>query len=153
VEPLDLMTFDPAPFAGRGIDTILCFNVLEHVEDDRGALRRLHAALAPGGRLLLLVPAHQRLYGAIDRAIDHYRRYDAAGLAATLEEAGFRVEHTQYFNRLGVLGWYLNSVLLRRTKVPGLQLRLQNVLVPFLRAEAALPLPFGLSLIAVARRA
>ena len=153
VEPLDLMTFDPAPFAGRGIDTILCFNVLEHVEDDRGALRRLHAALAPGGRLLLLVPAHQRLYGAIDRAIDHYRRYDAAGLAVTLEEAGFRVEHTQYFNRLGVLGWYVNSVLLRRTKVPGLQLRLQNVLVPFLRAEAALPLPFGLSLIAVARRA
>ena len=56
VEPLDLMAFDPAPFAGRGIDTILCLNVLEHVEDDRGALRRLHAALAPGGRLLLLVP-------------------------------------------------------------------------------------------------
>jgi SAM-dependent methyltransferase len=153
VEPLDLMAFDPAAFAERGVDTILCFNVLEHVEDDRGALRRLHAALAPGGRLLLLVPAHQWLYGAIDQAIDHYRRYEPAGLAAKLEEAGFRVEHRQFFNRLGVLGWYLNSVLLRRTKVPGLQLRLQNALVPFLRAEAAFPLPFGLSLIAVARRA
>ena len=152
VEPLDLMAFDPAPFAGRGIDTILCLNVLEHVEDDRGALRRLHAVLAPGGRLLLLVPAHQRLYGAIDQAIDHHRRYERAGLAAKLEEAGFRVEHTQFFNRLGVVGWYLNSVLLRRTKVPGLQLHLQNLLVPFLRAEAAFPLPFGLSLIAVARR-
>ncbi len=62
------------------------------------------------------------------------------------------MERTQFFNRLGVLGWYVNSVLLKRTKVPGFQLRLQNLLVPVLRAEAALPLPFGLSLIAVARR-
>ncbi len=152
VETLDLMSFDPAPFAERGLDTILCLNVLEHIEDDRGALRRLHTALAPGGRLLLLVPAHPRLYGAIDRAIDHHRRYEPAGLVAKLEEAGFRVEHTQFFNRMGVLGWYLNSVLLRRTKVPAFQLHLQNLLVPVLRAEAALPLPFGLSLIAVARR-
>jgi glycosyltransferase involved in cell wall biosynthesis len=152
VMPLDLTDFDPAPIAARGIDTILCLNVLEHVEDDRAALRRLHAALVPGGRLLLLVPAHQWLYGAIDRAIDHHRRYGRAGLAALLEETGFRVEHTVFFNRLGVLGWYLNSVVLRRTRVPSLQLRLQNALVPLLRAEAALPLPFGLSLVAVARR-
>jgi glycosyltransferase involved in cell wall biosynthesis len=152
VTRLDLTGFDPAPIAAQGIDTILCLNVLEHVEDDRGALRRLHAALVPGGRLLLLVPAHERLYGAIDRAIDHYRRYDRTALEARLREAGFEVEHTGFFNRLGVLGWYLNSVLLRRTRVPGFQLHLQNALVPLLRAEAAVPLPFGLSLIAVARR-
>jgi SAM-dependent methyltransferase len=153
VAPLDLTRFDPAAFSGKAFDTILCLNVLEHVEDDRGALRDMHALLAPGGRLLLLVPAHQRLYGAIDRAIDHHRRYDRNGLLLRLEEAGFRVEHTAFFNRIGVLGWYLNSVLLRRSRVPAFQLRLQNLLVPFLRAEAVLPLPFGLSLIAVARRA
>jgi len=152
VAPLDLTDFDPAPIAARGIDTIVCLNVLEHVEDDRGALRRLHAALVPGGRLLLLVPAHQWLFGAIDRAIDHHRRYDLAGLGARLQEAGFHVEHTVFFNRVGVLGWYLNSVVLRRTQVPGVQLHLQDLLVPLLRAEAALPLPFGLSLVAVARR-
>jgi SAM-dependent methyltransferase len=152
VTSLDLMDFDPAPVAARGIDTILCLNVLEHVEDDLGALRRLHAALVPGGRLLLLVPAHEWLYGAIDRAIDHHRRYGRAGLAARLREAGFEVEHTAFFNRLGVVGWYLNSVVLRRTRVPGLQVHLQNALVPLLRAESALRLPFGLSLIAVARR-
>ena len=106
----------------------------------------------PGGRLLLLVPAHQRLYGAIDRAIDHYRRYDRQTLVARLQEAGFQVEHTAFFNRLGVLGWYLNSVLLHRTRVPGLQLHLQNLLVPLLRAETAVPLPFGLSLVTVGRR-
>jgi glycosyltransferase involved in cell wall biosynthesis len=152
VMPLDLTDFDPAPLAARHLDTILCLNVLEHVADDRAALRRLRASLAPGGRLLLLVPAHEALYGAIDRAIDHHRRYERAGLVAKLEEAGFRVETTDFFNRLGVIGWYLNSVILRRTQVPGFQLHLQNLLVPLLRAEALVPLPFGLSLVAVARR-
>ena len=152
VMPLDLTDFDPAPLAARSLDTILCLNVLEHVEDDREALRRLHASLAPGGRLLLVVPAHQRLYGAIDRAIDHHRRYERPGLIAKLEEASFHVESMQFFNRMGVVGWYVNSVILRRTRVPSLQLHLQNLLVPLLRAEAALPLPFGLSLVAVARR-
>jgi SAM-dependent methyltransferase len=149
---LDLRDFDPAPLAARRLDTILCLNVLEHIDDDRGALRRLRDTLRPGGRLLLLVPAHEWLYGAIDRAIDHHRRYDRGGLVAKLAEAGFEVEHTRFFNRLAVTGWYLNSVLLRRTRIPGLQLHLQNILVPLLRAETAFPLPFGLSLIAVARR-
>ena len=98
------------------------------------------------------MPAHEWLYGAIDRAIDHHRRYERTGLEAKLREAGFQLEHTQFFNRLGVLGWYLNSVILRRSRVPGLQLQLQNALVPLLRAEGALHLPFGLSLVAVARR-
>jgi glycosyltransferase involved in cell wall biosynthesis len=152
VLPLDLRDFDPAPLAARGIDTILCLNVLEHVDDDAAALRRMHATLAPGGRLLLLVPAHPRLYGAIDRAIHHHRRYGRADLGARLEAAGFRVEHTAFLNRPGALGWYLNGVLLRRSGVPGIQVRLQNLLVPLLRLEHVAPLPFGLSLLVVARR-
>ena len=152
VEPLDLGDFDPAALAEHRLDTIVCLNVLEHLEDDRTALARLFAALAPGGRLIVLVPAHRWLYGGIDRAIQHYRRYERAELAERFSEAGFRVERAWFFNRLGVLGWYLNSVLLRRTRVPGLQLRLQNLLVPLLRAESALPLPFGLSVIAVGRK-
>jgi len=149
---LDLTAFDPADLDVHRLDTILCLNVLEHVADDRTALRRLAESLVPGGRLILLVPAHHRLYGAIDRAIHHQRRYEGEELRARLAEAGFAVEHVEFFNRLGVLGWYLNSVLLRRTHVPGVQLRLQNALVPLLRAESRLSLPFGLSLVAVGRR-
>jgi glycosyltransferase involved in cell wall biosynthesis len=149
---LDLTAFDPADLALHRLDTILCLNVLEHVADDRTALRRLAQSLVPGGRVILLVPAHHRLYGAIDRAIHHQRRYEGDELRARLAEAGFAVEHVEFFNRLGVLGWYLNSVILRRTHVPGVQLRLQNALVPLLRAEARLSVPFGLSLVAVGRR-
>jgi len=153
VLPLDLAAFEPAGLAEYRLDTVVCLNVLEHVEDDRQALRRLADTLVPGGRLVLLVPAHRWLYGAIDGAIHHYRRYERSELIARLREAGLQVEHVSFFNRLGVVGWYVNSVLLRRTRVPGLQLRLQNLLVPLLRAEAALRLPFGLSLIAVGRKA
>ncbi len=152
VERLDLADFDPAALARHRLDTILCVNVLEHIEDDRATLRRLWESLVPGGRLVLLVPAHAWLYGAIDRAIHHYRRYGRAELTERLAEAGFHTEHTAFFNRLGILGWYLNSVLLRRTRVPGLQLRVQNLLVPLLRAEARLDLPFGMSLVAVGRK-
>lgn len=152
VLPLDLTDFDPAAFAPHRLDTVVCLNVLEHVEDDRRALRRLYDLLVPQGRLVLLVPAHRRLYGAIDRAIHHYQRYERAELVERVREAGFEVEQVRFFNRLGVLGWWVNSVLLGRTRVPGLQLRLQNFLVPLLRAESALPLPFGLSLIAIGRK-
>ena len=152
VTSLDLTAFDADALARHRLDTILCLNVLEHVEDDQAALRRLAASLVPGGRLVLVVPAHRRLYGAIDRAIHHCRRYERRDLMARLETAGFQVEHVDFFNRLGVLGWWLNSVLLRRTRVPGFQLRFQNLAVPLLRAETGLRLPFGLSLIAVGRR-
>jgi glycosyltransferase involved in cell wall biosynthesis len=149
---LDLARLDPAALTAHRLDTAVCLNVLEHIEDDRLALRGLWETLVPGGRLVLLVPAHRWLYGAIDRAVHHHRRYERAGLLDRLREAGFEVVHTQFFNRLGILGWYLNSVLLRRTRVPALQLRLQNLLVPLLRAESALRLPFGLSLIAIGRK-
>jgi glycosyltransferase involved in cell wall biosynthesis len=152
VELLDLGAFDPAALADRRLDTVVCVNVLEHIEDDRQTLRRLWESLVPGGRLVLLVPAHGWLHGAIDRAIHHWRRYERTDLVARLAEAGFRTEHTAFFNRLGVAGWYLNSVVLRRTRVPGFQLRLQNLLVPLLRAESVLRVPFGLSLIAVGRK-
>jgi SAM-dependent methyltransferase len=152
VQLLDLADFDPATLAPYRLDTIVCLNVLEHIEDDRAALARLFASLEPGGRLVLLVPAHRWLYGAIDRAIHHYRRYERAELVERLRETGFAVEHVAFFNRLGIVGWYLNSVLARRTTVPGVQARLQSLLVPLLRVESLLPLPFGLSLIAVGRK-
>jgi glycosyltransferase involved in cell wall biosynthesis len=152
VRPLDLADFDPATLVADRLDTVVCLNVLEHVADDRRALRRLHDVLAPGGRLLLLVPAHRRLHGSIDRAIGHVRRYERVDLEARLREAGFEVEAAAFLNRVGAVGWYLNSVLLRRRRVPGVQVRLQDLLVPLMRAEGALPLPFGLSLLAVGRR-
>src|SRR5919198_278074 len=72
-------------------DAAICFNVLEHVPDDVGALRAVHSRLRPGGHLLLLVPAHPALYGETDRAVDHVRRYDRETLRRAAETAGFEL--------------------------------------------------------------
>ena len=135
-----------------GFDTVLCLNVLEHVEDDAAALRRIYGVLADQGRVVLVVPAMPSLYGEIDRAIGHYRRYDRADLAHKLESAGFVVEHTSTFNLIGALGWYINSRLLKRRTVPGLQARINDLLVPLLRFEGRLHSPVGLSFLFVGRR-
>jgi SAM-dependent methyltransferase len=144
---------EPAPaFAGEQFDSIICANVLEHVDDDVAALRQIHALLAPGGRVVLLVPMLRALYGEIDRAIQHYRRYERGELEEKLAKAGFVVEHATPMNALGIPGWWLNSVVLRRRSVPGIQARINDWLVPWLRFEQRLGLPVGMSLLVVGRR-
>ena len=133
-------------------DAALCFNVLEHVRDDVGALRDVHARLQPGGKLVVLVPAHPALYGAVDRAVDHVRRYDRAALRGSLAAAGLDVEELRHVNPVGALGWLVSSKLLRRREIPAGPLALYDALVPLLRVLDALRLPFGLSLWGVAVR-
>jgi glycosyltransferase involved in cell wall biosynthesis/phospholipid N-methyltransferase len=149
----DLAADVPENLAGQRFDTIICLNVLEHVADDRGALRRVRDMLLPGGRLLLLVPAHQALYGTIDEAIGHHRRYERADLVELLGKAGLQVESDIHVNATSIPGWFLNGRVFKRRSVPGIQARLANRLVPLYRLERRFKLPFGLSVIAVARRA
>ncbi len=133
-------------------DSIICLNVLEHIPDDRGTLRRFHDLLAPGGSLLLLVPAHPSLYGGIDRAVDHQRRYTKAVLGDRLREAGFAVAELRLVNPLGALGWFVSSRVLKRDQVPEGPLKLYDKLVPALRVLDRVDVGVGLSVWAVARR-
>jgi glycosyltransferase involved in cell wall biosynthesis len=133
-------------------DTAVAFNVVEHIEDDLRALLTIRDTLQPGGRLLLLVPAHPFAYGALDRELEHFRRYTRDGLEGLVRKAGYEVESTSRLNALGLIGWWFNGRILRRRHVPGLQAKLNNFLVPLLRLERALGVPFGLSLVVVARR-
>jgi glycosyltransferase involved in cell wall biosynthesis len=153
VEVLDLARIGENGLPRRVFDTVVCANVLEHVEDDAAALRGMRELLVPGGRVVLIVPALRQLYGTIDQAIGHYRRYTREEVAQKLADAGLAVEHVSYFNLLGVPGWYLNARLLRRRSVPGLQARVNDRLVPLLRLERRVRLPVGMSLLAVGRAA
>ena len=152
IEQLDISGTDLDRFTPLGIDSVLCLNVLEHIEQEERALTNISRLLRPGGRLLLLVPCHRWLYGTLDRNLGHQRRYEKAELQGKLEGAGFSVVHLMYFNRAGILGWFLNSRILGRNQLPSLQLRLYNVLVPLFKLEELLPLPFGTSLIAIAEK-
>jgi glycosyltransferase involved in cell wall biosynthesis len=134
------------------IDSVICFNVLEHIERDEAALKNIYDLLEPGGRLLLLVPSHPWIYGSLDQQLGHRRRYRREELKKKLEAQGFRVISLKYFNRIGILGWFLNSKILRRKRLSSLQLRVYNLLVPFFKLEELFPLPFGTSLLAVGEK-
>ncbi len=121
------------------------------VADDRGALAAMRDLLAPGGRVVLVIPALRPLYGSIDEAIGHHRRYTRDEIVHKLADAGLTVEHLSFFNVLGVAGWFLNARILRRRTVPGVQARLNDRLVPLLRLERRLRPPLGMSLLAVGR--
>ncbi|HSP71004.1 MAG TPA: class I SAM-dependent methyltransferase, partial [Gaiellaceae bacterium] len=143
----DVETAPPGPF-----DSAVCFNVLEHIADHAGALAAIRERLRPGGHLLLLVPSHPFLYGPIDAAFEHERRYAKESLRTLLETAGFRVVELRRVNPVGALGWLVAGRVLRRSEIPGGPLRAFDRAVPVLRALDRAELPLGLSLWAVAER-
>jgi len=152
VRTFDLAAPQSSDGVGRDFDTVLCINVLAHIDDDLQALRRIHDRLGEGGRVVLIVPALESLYGSIDGALGHCRRYERDALAAKLQAAGFIVEHISLFNSLGAAGWYLNSRVLKARTVPRFQARINDWFVPVLRFEERLGIGVGLSLLAVGRR-
>jgi SAM-dependent methyltransferase len=87
-------------------DLIGMFDVLEHLEDDALALQGLSRALAPSGRVVLTVPAHQTLWSYADTHAGHYRRYNVEQLERALKAGGLRVEFcTQFMAALFPLLW------------------------------------------------
>ena len=134
------------------VDTVVCLNVLEHIEDDRATLGNMREALRSGGRLVLLVPAFARLYGTLDEHLHHFRRYERDELDAKIREAGFVLEDLRFVNRPGIFGWWLNGRVLRRRVLPRGQLLAFKLLMPMLKREEERPPSRGLSLLAIARK-
>jgi SAM-dependent methyltransferase len=152
----DISSFDDADIGrlrAHRLDTIFCSNVLEHIEDDRTTLRNMHAILEEGGRLVLLVPCYPFLYGSLDEADLHFRRYDRASLRAKLQEAGFRLEDEFYLNFPGIFWWYLNAKILRRRTVNQSEGGLTSRMIPLVSMlDKLLRNSMGLSLIEVATK-
>jgi glycosyltransferase involved in cell wall biosynthesis len=137
--------------AGEDVDTIVCQNVLEDVEQDEPLLRAYHDVLEPGGHLIVLVPAHADLYSPADEALGHKRRYSQTELHTKIQNAGFDVVKIEEFNRLGGYGWSWNKQLGRR-QVSSWQLRAFGVLLPIAKVVEGMKIGRGLWLIAVARK-
>jgi len=134
-------------------DTVIYIDVLEHIEDDREALRRMSAILQPGGVIVLLVPAFPALYGPIDKQLGHHRRYTRKSLRKLAAAAGLHVKSAHYMNAIGFFGWWINAHLLRREAQSASQIGIfDRYIVPLSsRLEGLVPPPFGQSLLAVRR--
>lgn len=147
----DVALADWTSLRAERLDSILLSNVLEHIPDDAGAVRRFREILDPGGRLVLFVPALQVLFGSMDEAVGHYRRYSPATLRAVVESNGFRIRTLEWMNVVGIPGWFLNGRVFKRRAVPELQLKLYDRIAPLLaRLESKVKLPIGMSLFMVA---
>lgn len=128
-------------------DNIILNNVLEHIEDDLAVVQWLLDCLQPSGKLTIVVPAQPFLFNSLDAAYGHYRRYMHDDFERFAEVLGVQIIHSQYFNVLGVLGWFVNGSLLRRTELPSTQAGLFDRMVPTLRRiESFVGLSYGLSI-------
>lgn len=107
----------------RSFDVILYIDVLEHIQDDRGELRRVVDRLRVGGRVCVAAPAHNILFSPFDAAIGHYRRYTRSTLAAAAPPR-LILEACFYLDAVGMLASLANRVLLRQSMPTSRQLKI-----------------------------
>ncbi len=139
------------PLEGR-FNTVVCLNVLEHIEDERATLKNLFSFLKPQGKAIVLVPQGAQAFGSLDEVLLHKRRYSEQQLGSQMINAGFRLEKITGFNRATYPGWLFNARILRRRTLSNVQLYLFDLMVPFWRrVDRFLPWP-PTSLIAVGVR-
>jgi SAM-dependent methyltransferase len=141
----------------RRIKTIVCLNVIEHIEDDARAIKNLARALQPGGHLLIIVPALELLFNDLDRLAGHHRRYSRDQVRSHMIDADLEVVRCDYFNSIGGLGWLANRTLRHGSlndKAVNSQIALfDKWLVPLSRwADPATRRFFGQSVIAIGRK-
>lgn len=145
-----------------GTDLVTMFDVLEHIEDDVGALKRVRESLSDDGLLICTVPAFMFLWGGHDELVHHKRRYTAATLRAAMEKAGFDVRRMTYFNSLLLFPTALFRIIKRKVQKekptsdlfafpPAVNAFLREVFAAERFPMRLCDLPFGVSLVCVAR--
>jgi SAM-dependent methyltransferase len=152
---------DLTAFPADHYDLVALLDVLEHVTDDKAALAAIRGRLKPGGALLVTVPANRWMWSAHDVAHHHHRRYRRGEIAALAREAGLEVELLTHFNTLlfpliaaaRIAGRALNRESADDSMPPApLNAALKGLFGIERHLVGRLPLPFGVSLIAVLRR-
>ena len=150
---------DQIPFAPRQFDLVILTDVLEHLDDDNGSLRALVARLKPDGRVLITVPAFPFLWARHDDTHHHKRRYVRDGLIGVIEGAGLSIKFVSYYNALlfpMVAGVRMLKKSLQKdtddlgTPPEALNALLRAVFSSERHVIGSLPIPFGVSLIALA---
>jgi SAM-dependent methyltransferase len=138
-----------------GVETVVGVNVLEHIENDRRTLATIGKTLPAGGKLLLFVPALPALFGSLDEAFGHWRRYRKAELEAKVTDAGFQILDLRFMNFPGIVSWLVVGRILRwRTLSPRMVRNYDRWVVPVVAAiERRLTAPVGPSLMVIARPA
>ena len=142
-------------------DLVVAFDVIEHIREDRESLTRLRSLLKGGGKMVMTVPAFPFLWSRHDETHHHFRRYTRAHLEKTLKDAGFEVEYISYYNSIlfpavAAVRMFKNFLGIKDNSddsiTPfGLNGVLQKVFSTERHWIGKISVPFGVSLVAVAR--
>ncbi|HKS35714.1 MAG TPA: glycosyltransferase [Verrucomicrobiae bacterium] len=133
-------------------ETVVCLNVLEHIENDQFVLDTLSKVLPGGCRLIFLVPFDPKLFSEFDRQIGHHRRYQRGELEQKMAKAGFNVERQFFFNKVGVMAWWVGNTLSGQKTITPWQLRMYNLLTPLFRLLDRIPGGKGLSTVVISQK-
>ncbi len=156
VECVSLQEVARRPAEKSRYDAVVSSNVLEHIDDNaiKEVVEAMHVVLKPGGHAVHWVPAMQGIFGSLDTAFGHFRRYDKTSAAALFQGSAFRVLSCSYWNMIGSLGWWFAGTVLRREAIPrSSALFFDRFLMPLIRViEPVVWRPFGQSLLIVAQK-
>lgn len=142
-------------------DTVLCLDILNHVPDDRAAIPEIARVLAPGGRLILVVPAGPIMLGQRDQSLGHLRRYTKQGIRELLERNGLTVESIRFWNFAALPVFFLMEKVFRRRVSDGLRYGRSKTVGSwpnrllswwYLAVENRLWFPCGLSFFVIAKK-
>ncbi len=140
-------------FPSEHIDTITCINVLEHIQDDSLALTHMKKILKKEGKILLIVPAFQKLYGSLDALVGHFRRYNKKSMKKLLSSLNLSIENQYYMNLFGVFSWFLAGRIFKHNEFDSGACQKLDKLVPFLeKIEKKMKPPLGQSLVVICKK-
>lgn len=135
-------------------NAVVAVNVLEHIADHETLLKQAHELTVPGGALLLFVPALPGIFGSLDKAFEHERRYTRTSLRKVIESSGWSVKRVTYMNLPGIAAWFLAGRVLKKTHIaPADAKAYDRLVVPLIsRVESVITPPIGANLVAIATK-
>jgi glycosyltransferase involved in cell wall biosynthesis len=143
---------DYSGLADASLDTVLCLNLLEHLETEERVLKQCLRILRPGGHVIILAPQHPWLYSPMDESLGHKRRYTMTELRAKVSGAGFSVVEEKGFNKLGGLAWLVSSKLFGAKRLTPRKIKAYKWLLPIAKAVEYVPGIPAMSAVIVGRK-
>jgi 2-polyprenyl-3-methyl-5-hydroxy-6-metoxy-1,4-benzoquinol methylase len=153
VSTVNSSLFEASDKYTKQFDSIFYINVLEHIEDDKTEIQHIHNSLKDNGYACIFVPALSWLYSDFDKSIGHFRRYHKNQLINLFDSNGFEVVTTKYIDMIGILPWYINFVLMKRSLGQNTTKIYDQFAIPIIKnLEKIIPSPIGKNLLLVGKK-
>ncbi len=152
IEKIDI-TGNISMLIDKKFNTVVCINVLEHIRDDLLAMKNMNKLLEDKGKIVIIVPAIKCIYGKIDKANKHCRRYSKDEIMSKIKESGFEINYFKYINFIGIFGWIFQNHILNSQRHREVDLKRFDLACGILaKIESVIKLPIGLNMLIVASK-